>query len=313
MKRMKHAGDVVLLFWRFVLGPSMLALMSSVAYGLTVDRVLAIVNNEVITLSDYKKQAAKNDADADREKVNEAYLRRMIEEKLILQEARKAGIDTTEKEISLSIEDFMKQIGISRQELEKRLTDEGTNMTEYRQLLKENIMSLKIIDKEVDAKVVVGAGDVRQFYETNKDLFLEAPEKVLIKAIYLKLSDNASVTEITDLKIKSLKIYDEIKKGALFDMIAMKYKEIQGEFERGMLIPVLDYKIFSMKEGEVSEPVWTKDGVYIIKAVKTFGKSYKPFETAREDIRQKLYERRREEKYNEWVKSLWERSSVSIR
>lgn len=310
---MRLAAGIAPIFRRALLGTVLFTIMSSETFGLTVDRVLAVVNNEIITLSDYKKQVARIDEAADPEKVNEAYLRRLIEEKLILQEAKKAGLDATEKEISLSIENFIKQIGISQQELEIRLADEGTTMSEYRQLIKENIMSLKIIDREVDAKVVVGAGDINLYYETNRDLFLETPEKVLLKAIYLKLSDNASVTEITDLKIKSLKIYDEIKRGAQFDMIAMKYKEIQGEFERGMLIPVLDNKIFSMKEGEVGEPVWTKDGVYIIKAVKIIGKSYKTFEAVKEDIRLKLSERRREDKYDEWVKSLWERSSVSIR
>ena len=290
-----------------------LTLMTSAAYGLTVDRVLATLNNEVVTFSDYKKYLAKTDETADRENVSELYLRRLIEERLILQEAKKAGIDTTEDEVSAGVEDFMKQTGIARQDMEKRLADEGVSMAEYRQLLRENIISLKIIDKEVNAKVIVTTADIRQFYENNMKLFQESPEKVLIKAIYLKLSDNASVTEITDLKIKSLKIYDEIKKGALFDMLAMKYKEIQGEFERGMMIPVLDNRIFTLKEGEVSEPVWTKEGVYILKAVKIIKPSYKPVDAVREQIHEKIYEQKREEKFNEWMKWLWEKSSINIR
>jgi peptidyl-prolyl cis-trans isomerase D len=144
-------------------------------------------------------------------------------------------------------------------------------------------------------------------------LFQESSEKVLIKAIYLKLSDNASVTEITDLKIKSLKIYDEIKKGSPFDMLAMNYKEIQGEFERGMMIPALDNRIFTLKEGEVSEPVWTREGAYILKAVKISKPSYKPIDAVREEIHEKIYEQKREEKFNEWMKWLWEKSSIHIR
>jgi len=301
------------IFWSVSSVAVLLILMTTAAFGLTVDRVLATLNNEVVTLSDYKKYLAKIAETGDRENVREVYLKRLIEERLILQEAKRAGIDATESEVSEGAEDFMKQAGIARQDMEKRLADEGISMAEYRQLLRENIISLKVIDKEVNAKVIVTAADIQQFYENNMKLFQESPERVLIKAIYLKLDNNASVTEITDLKIKSLKLYDEIKKGALFDMLAMKHKEIQGEFERGVMIPVLDNRIFSLKEGEVSEPVWTKEGVYILKAVKIINPSYKPIDAVSEQIREEIYKWKREEKFNEWMKLLWEKSSINIR
>jgi len=162
---------------------------------------------------------------------------------------------------------------------------------------------------------------VQQFYKNNLELFQESPEKVLVKAIYLKLNDSASLTEITDLKIKSLRIYADIKKGVSFDKLAMQYTDeslknrdaILGEFERGMLIPALDEKIFSLKEGEVSEPVWTKEGAYILKAFKITGPRYTPLETVKEQIRERVYEQKREEMYNEWIKRLWDNASVTIR
>jgi peptidyl-prolyl cis-trans isomerase SurA len=303
----------LLTFAAVLCSPVLLVLINTAAYGLTVDRVLATLNNEVVTLSDYKKYITKTGQTADRENVSELYLKRLLEERLILQEAKKAGIDATEDEVSAGLEAFMKQTGIVRQDMEKKLADEGISMAEYLQLLRDNIISLKIIDKEVNAKVIVTTTDIRQFYENNMKLFQESSEKVLIKAIYLKLSDNASVTEITDLKIKSLKIYDEIKKGSPFDMLAMNYKEIQGEFERGMMIPALDNRIFTLKEGEVSEPVWTREGAYILKAVKISKPSYKPIDAVREEIHEKIYEQKREEKFNEWMKWLWEKSSIHIR
>jgi parvulin-like peptidyl-prolyl isomerase len=252
--------------------------------------------------------------------VNEYYLNRIIEEKLILLEAAKAGIDATEDEISWGIDDIMKQRGLLRQDMEKRLADEGMTLSDYRQLIKNNILSLKIIDKEVNAKIVLGSKDVQQFYENNVELFQESPEKVLVKAIYLKLNDGASLTEITDLKIRSLRIYADIKKGVSFDKLAMQYTDealkkrdaILGEFERGMLISTLDEKIFSLKEGEVSEPVWTKDGAYILKVFKITGPRYTPLELVKEQIHERVYEQRREEKYNEWLKRLWDNASVTI-
>ena len=289
--------------------------------GLTVDRVLATVNNEVVTLSDYRRFVAKSDQASDRETVSEYHLKKLIEEMLVLQEARKTGLDATAEEVIQSVEDFRKESGLSLQELEKRLADEGMSLTEYRSLLRDNIMSLKIIDKEVNAKVIVSSTDVAQFYDKNPNLFMESPEKVLVKAIYMKLSENATLTEITDLKIKSLRINAEIRKGEPFEKLAMQYTDdslrtrnaVLGEFERGTLIPALNERIFSLKEGEVSRPVWTKDGVYILKAVKISKPVYTPLEKIRDQIHAKVSEQRREEKYNEWMKQLWEKSSITIR
>jgi peptidyl-prolyl cis-trans isomerase SurA len=318
MKLMRNAVPIL----RTVLTISVLLnLTEEASSGLTVDRVLATVNNNPVTLSDYRKFVAKIQGTADPETVNEDYLNRLIEEKLILLEAGKAGIDATEDEVSWSVGDIMKQRGLLPQDMEKKLADEGMTLADYRQRVKNNIIALKIIDKEVNARLVLGPGDVQQFYKNNLELFQESPETVLVKAIYLKLNDSASVTEITDLKIKSLRIYADIKKGVSFDKLAMQYTDetlknrdaILGEFERGMLIPALDEKIFSLKEGEVSEPVWTKEGAYILKAFKITGPRYTPLETVKEQIRERVYEQKREEMYNEWIKRLWDNASVTIR
>jgi parvulin-like peptidyl-prolyl isomerase len=317
---MKLMRNVMPILRRVLTISALLSLMQGTSSGLTVDRVLATVNNNAVTLSDYKKFVAMINGTAVPDTVNEYYLNRIIEEKLILLEAAKAGIDATEDEISWGIDDIMKQRGLLRQDMEKRLADEGMTLSDYRQLIKNNILSLKIIDKEVNAKLVLGSKDVQQFYENNVELFQESPEKVLVKAIYLKLNDGASLTEITDLKIRSLRIYADIKKGVSFDKLAMQYTDealkkrdaILGEFERGMLISTLDEKIFSLKEGEVSEPVWTKDGAYILKVFKITGPRYTPLELVKEQIHERVYEQRREEKYNEWLKRLWDNASVTI-
>jgi parvulin-like peptidyl-prolyl isomerase len=295
--------------------------MTGSSAGLTMDKVLATVNNEVITLSDYRMFIGKTRDNAVGDAIDEHHLRRLIEERLIVQEARNAGMDASEEEVSMRMDELGRQTGRSPNDLQKRLADEGVTMAEYRKLMKENIMSLKIIDREVNARVIVSGEDIRQFYESNPRLFQVSPEKVLIKAIYLKLGDNASLTEITDLKIKSLRLYASLRKGESFDVMAMRHTDeslrkqaaVLGEFERGMLIPALDDRIFSLKEGEISEPVWTKDGVYILRAVKVTPPVYSSLQAVREQIVERLYVQKREAQFNEWMKRLWERASVTIR
>jgi parvulin-like peptidyl-prolyl isomerase len=297
-----------------------LVLFSHPCFGLTVDRVLAVVNGEIVTLSEYGRFVARTDQTAEKENVSERYLKTLIEERLILQEAKSKGYDATEEEVNQSIASFLKQTGIQEKELEKNVGAENLSMSDYRTLLKENIRVLKCIEKEVTAKVVVSSSDLSRYYEQHRTLFLQSPEKVLVMAIVMKLSNAPSLTEITDLKIRSLKVYAEIKNGESFERQVHKYASepvksldgILGEFEKGAMIPALDEKIFSMKEGEVSEPIWTKDGVYILKVAKRTQVAYTPFDKVRDELYAKAYEEKREEAFNLWMKKLWERSSIRI-
>ena len=299
----------------------LLFLMTGTSFALPVDKVLATVNNEVVTLSDYRMFVGKPPGGPAGDSVDEQLLRRLIEERLIVQEAKNAGMEVSEEEVSRRMSDLARQTGRSPDDLQKWLANEDVTMAEYRKLLRENIMSLKIIDREVNARVVVSAEEIRQFHEGNLRLFQVSPEKVLVKAIYLKLGENATLTEITDLKIKSLRLHAALMEGESFEMIAMRQTDeslrkqaaVLGEFERGTLIPALDERIFSLKEGEISGPVWTRDGVYILKAAKITRPVYTPPEASRDQIFERLYERKREERFNDWMKRLWERSSITIR
>lgn len=306
----------------FIFPVVVLVFFSSPCFSLTVDvdKVLAVVNDEVVTMSDYGRFIAKAYQTAEREKVSEQYLKTLIEEKLILQEAKRRGYDATEEEISINIASFLEQTGMLEKEFEGLIAAENMSKSDYRALLKENLISLKCIEKEVNAKVIVSEVELTGYYETNKTRFIESQEKFLVMAIVIKLSNTPTVTEITDLKIRSLRIYSELKNGESFEKQVHKYADehvkslggILGEFEKGTLIPVLDEKIFSMKEGDISEPLWTRDAVYILKIARKTGMVYTPLDKVRDEVYASVYEEKREDAFSGWMKALWERSSISI-
>lgn len=287
----------------------------------TVDRVLAIVNNEVVTLSDYKRFISKAGSSASPEIVDESLLKKIIDDKIILIEAKKNGIIATESEISQIIKEFLKNNNLSDEEFKKRLAEEGMTITEYEVLLKENLISLKFIDRELNSKIIVTDKEIDDYYKKNISLFIDKPDRMLVKAIFIKFNDPPTLTGITDLKIKSLKIMSEIKKGEPFEKMIGLYADeplkshdgILGEFENGTLIPELDVTISSLNEGEVSKPVWTKEGVYILKMAMKIKGNYTPLTQVKDNIYTTLYQQKREEKFNEWLKSLWEKSSVTIK
>ena len=299
----------------------MLSIFSAdLSEAITMDKVIAKIDNEVITLSDYKQFVSQTENAYDQENVDEKLLREMIDERLILREAALKGIDVTEAETEQLISDFIDQNGINMYELKKNLEQEGMSYTEYKKLIKANLLSLKVIDMEVNSKIIISDREISEHYNRNKKLFLASNERVHINSILFRLGENPSMTEITDLKIKSMKTWSLIKKGEPFERIALQYSKggqgnvdvISGEFEKGELVAALEKEVVMIKEGDVTKPVWTKEGVYIIKLIKKIKESYSPFDKVRNQIYSALHDQKREEKFNEWMKSLWGKSSVKI-
>ena len=295
--------------------------LADFSYGLTFDRVIATVGSEVITFGDYK-QFAKGISDADSgDKVDQRLLRKFIEEKIIRQEAMRKGIEASDAEVGKAIEEFKTQNGMSQQDFEQSLNNEGLNMESYKKLIRDQITSSKLIGDEVDAKIFVTDDEIKNYYEANKKDFVSSPEKVEVKAIFIPLREEASVTEITDLKLRSLKIVSRLRQGDNFDLLIDDYCDeplksqggMLGKFARGALIPPLNDKVFSLKAGEISDPVWVDEGVYILEITGRSPETFKKIEEVRPGIRDYLYKRKREKLYNEWINTLWERSTVTIR
>jgi parvulin-like peptidyl-prolyl isomerase len=291
------------------------------SHGLTVDSVIATVNNEVITLSDYQRFVAGIGAGntGNKEVVEEALLKRLIEEKVILHEAVRRGIESSVTEVDKAIEEFKKQNALSQDDFKKMLAKEGKDINSYRKLIKDRIILSKLVSEGVDSKVVVTDKEIEDFYNANKKDYL-IPEKAEVKAIFLRLNKDASITEITDLKRKVLRIVARLKEGESFESLVNRYSDeplksrgMLGEFERGALIPPLDNKAFSMKKGEISEPIWVSEGVYILKLKDKRGESYKTIKDVKKEIYENLYVKKGEKLFNEWMKTLWEKASISIK
>jgi parvulin-like peptidyl-prolyl isomerase len=172
----------------------------------------------------------------------------------------------------------------------------------------------------VDSKVIVRDEEIREYYQKNRREFLSGPEMAEVKTIFLKLREDATVTEITDLKLRALRITMLLKDGYNFDSLVDEYSDEPlrseggnlGKFARGSLIPPLDDQAFSMDEGGISDPIWAGEGVYILQIASKSGETFKTFDEVKEEIYGALYRQKREKAYNEWIKALWEKSSVTI-
>jgi parvulin-like peptidyl-prolyl isomerase len=297
----------------------LILLAAGSAHGITVDRVLATVGGEIITFTEYNLFVKGLEGER-KDEVDETLLRKLIEEKIVIQEAKRKGFDASEVEVQKMVEEFQTENGLSKEDLENFLKEEGLNLNNYQQIVKGKVLLSKIINSEVDSKVIVRDEEIKESYQKNKQEFLSGPQKVEVKAIFLKLREDVSVTEITDLKLRALRIMTLLRDGYNFDSLVDEYSDeplksqggLLGKFAKGSLIPSLDDKAFSMKEGEISDPIWVSEGVYILHLMSKGGETFKPYDEVKEEIYRSLYEQKRNKMYNEWIKALWEKASLII-
>jgi parvulin-like peptidyl-prolyl isomerase len=291
------------------------------SYALTADKVLATVNNEVIKSSDYQRFVESIGTMENKDVVDRDLLKRLIKEKIILHEAIRNGIEASDVEIDKGIEEFKKQDALYQEDFEKALAQDGMSIDNFRKFIKDKIISSKLVSINVYSKVVISDKEIEGFYNANKKDYLIEPEKVELKAIFLSLREGASVTELTDIKLKALKIVSCLKDGNSFERLVKQYSDeplrsqggMLGKFTRGILIPPLDNKAFSMKNGEISEPIKVNEGVYILQLINKTNESFKSIEEVKEEIRSYLYEQEKEKLFNTWMNELWKKASVIIK
>ena len=288
--------------------------------GAMPDRILAVVNNEVITLTDYKRFLKYIGFSNRGDGIDEGLLKKLIEEKVILYEAKRREIEVSDGEVDEMMEKMRAENALSRDEMEKELEGEGIGVQGFKRMLKEKLIALRLVESEVDSRVRVSEKEIKDYYHANTRAYLKSPGKAEVRAIFLKLDRGATEGEITDMKRKALTIMGRLNEGVSFEHLVDEYDEEflknkrgnLGEVERGTLIPLLDRKIFSMNVGETSEPIWVKEGVYILKVVNKTADTFKPMEEVKEEIRAYLFEETREELLHAWIKTLWERASITL-
>jgi parvulin-like peptidyl-prolyl isomerase len=285
------------------------------------EQILATVNGDRITMSDYRQFLLTIDPALVSEVVDEGLLKKLMRMRLILQEAARQEIGVTDEEVEKAMQDFMRKNNLTTAEFEKTIAEQGLKPSDYRKWLKENVIALvKIIDREVDGKTAVGDAEVKEYYERNRSRYRESQGTLQLKAILLKFHSTPSPQEATYLEIKAMKILADLRQGESFEKQAVLYSEDPskkadgefGEFRKGELAPAVERKLLVLSEGEVSEPLWLKEGIYIFKLAKRQGEKFAPFEKVKDDIRHTLLEQKREARYAEWIRSLWEKSDITI-
>jgi peptidyl-prolyl cis-trans isomerase SurA len=290
------------------------------AYGeIMLDKVVAVVNSEVITWSELYKSMefeaspqVKAMSEQQRKKLfseNEAaFLENLINTKLALQAAKTAFVTTSDAEVKQTIENIKAKHNLSDQEFEKAMLKEGFTTAEYKKKLAEQITVSKLIEHEVRKKIVVTDKEVKEFIDKHKDA---ADEGYEISLIHVK--DGPKAEE------RIAAAYGAIKAGAPFAQVAKEYSEdsssrmggSKGFVRRADLSKEFVDAISVLKNGEVSAPFRSASGMNIVKL--DYSRVFSKEGDLQAAVRDKLFAMKYERAYKAWIKGLRQTAYVEIR
>jgi len=259
-----------------------------------VEEIIARVNNEIITRTEYvrsrdqlKQELQQQDsATADRvfaEKQRDV-LRDLIDQQLLLQKGKDLGI-TGDTELIKKLDEMRKQMNLgSMEELEKAAEAQGASYEDFKQNLRNQIITQRVIGQEVGSKLAMNKDDVKKFYDQHR-AEMERPEEVRLAEIIIAPkfpakpvgadgkpvppSEAETEAALAAAQSKAQNLLDQVRKGAKFGDLAIKYSDgpsakdggdLGSPFKRGTLSKELEDKVFALKAGEVTDVVRTKQG-----------------------------------------------------
>ncbi len=294
-----------------------------------VERIAAVVGKDVILLSEvnarvrpYLKQilGIKDPAARDRalRKVQHRELERLVDERLILQEAVRRKIQVSEGEVNRAIQSVLRQNKITYKELAEALKTQGQSMEQYRTILRRQILRLKVINFAVRARITVSEDEARAFYETQKrKLGVQQRVKVAVIRLPLSHAPAAAMAKARKLMRRLAKHPEAFAAEArrLSNHPSASKGGLLGFIDKGVLPPVVERRIFApgLKLPALLGPFRTDDGVYIVSVLGRKESEALPFAQVKNKVRQQLLMQRMQTRTGKWLQELRKKTYIDIR
>lgn len=301
------------------------------AHAGVADRIVAVVNDEVITLSElnnafepYQERFKASYQGPDREKAlgetRATLLNRLIDNLLMEQESRKTGVTVRNEEVTDAINDMQKQRKISPDEFLKAMQREGITMDAYRKDIRDQLIRVKLIRRDIKSKVAVTDEEIGEYYQKHREDY-DGKEAVRIRQIVLLRPKEENPAAKEKLRADADAIYKRLLNGEPFEQLSAKYSQGPavaeggdiGYIEKGMIHSEVEDVAFSLPLNQISDVIASPVGFHIIKVVDRRGAGLKAIENVREEIREKIDREKMEKKFGEWLEELRKKSHIEIK
>ncbi|OGS44904.1 MAG: hypothetical protein A2539_04305 [Elusimicrobia bacterium RIFOXYD2_FULL_34_15] len=311
-----------------------------------VNKTIAKVNDDVILQTDYDKVAnpvveqiksnysdtmTKEEIEKKITEIKKELLDQMIDQKLLLQEAKKRDLKVSKREVDNGIdtvkERFQKRDGKTltpteaETEFNAELKKQNLTMNQFRDKIHDDLLINKLIESDIISRVEKPTEqELKEYYEKNKDK-LDDPEKVSVRHILTRVSKNASIKEKSQALNKIKEVQKKLKNSEDFAKLAEEYSEDPGSAKeggdlgfivKGMMVKSFEDVAFKTPVGEVSDIFETEFGYHIIKVDAKKAKQKRTYEQVKDDLEKYLRSEKNQEQYVKYMKVLRDKASISV-
>ena len=281
------------------------------------DGIVAIVNSDLIMLSETKRELAQERERIQQEHRGDGLARRlktaeymgltsMIERKLQLQAAKARSISVTDEEVQQAVKQ-MKQQG--------RTIDE-TNQAEMKNV-REQLLLLRIVDRDVRSGVMVADSDMKRYFQEHRDRFALSEEYTLSQILIRPRSPE----DTADAKEKVREVMTRLKQGESFEDVALRFSDGPnashggglGLVRQGELLPGIERAIADLVPGGISDVIETSDGFHIMRLEDKTPKQFRPYEQVRTEIQGLVFQQKSEDVFQAWLAELKNKAYIEIK
>ena len=295
-----------------------------------VDAIVAIVNDDIITISDYmiehdtiyeilRSQLKAEDFKQQYELEKKGLLERMITERLLLQEAMRQDLRSTaniDEQIRILIDNIKTQYNIeSDEDFKRMMAQQGIDYANWIEQQEKNILQQALIFNEVGRSIAIDETDVVNYYDLHPDEFTDPPEYKL-RAIYISSGDKSE----EEARLKREEIDEKLAQGEELEALAGEYsegpeKDNQGDigtYKKGDMDENLEKAVENLEEGSLTSWIEIPSGWFLIKLEEKTESRLRSFEEVKKEIENNLFLQEQQVRIQDYLEDLKKRSFIKI-
>lgn len=305
------------------------AIMATPANAKTVDKIVAIVNDQIVTASDaenFKKSLSSGGMQDDaliqlvdpRKLMSDrdALLNYLIDDKILDSEVKKKNLEVTVERVEQEVRDIMKKRNVTRAQLAQVLSERGLSMAKYQDYIKQSLERHALIEKEVSSKIRISDEDIASYFTAKKSGSKNQVYEYTIAHVLIvpkKGKEEAA-------RKKAQAAYEKLKSGQSFETIAEQYSEdpnfskggLLGTFTSGEMKPDIENAVKRLQTGEFSPVVHSKTGYNIFKVVKRTLIADPKMEAEKANIQNALFGEAFKKQFRAWLNERREEAFIKI-
>jgi peptidyl-prolyl cis-trans isomerase SurA len=298
--------------------------------GATVEDIVARVNDQIITNSDYQhaldelQQEDQSRGDTMQQEADDRrnLLRNLIDQQLWLSKGKELSING-DTELVKRLDDIRKQYNLATiDDLEKAAKEQGVSFEDFKQNIRNQIITQDVMRQEVGSKIQFTPGEAEQYYDQHKQEYMQ-PESVRLSEILVSTgsSDNPDPATLDKAKAKADDIEARLHSGGDFAQLARSFSDGTtaseggdlGQYRRGSLGKVIEDQAFALKAGQWTEPIRTRQGYLILKVVDHAPAGVAPYKDVQEQVEEALYMSRMEPAIRAYLTTMREQAFIDIK